>query len=195
MTETLEELLARCRAGEDSAVTELVRRFQPWAQNLAAGLLDEDVLAEDAVQEAFIAALQGLERLRDPAAFPGWLGQIIRRCANRIAGKQRELLLTDAAILPSGEDTPGECVERDQLRQVVRDALRALPPSGRKTAELFYLQELSCMDIANELSVPIGTVKRRLHDARKRLRGMLLGYVDDQAPKEKEPQRERNLPF
>jgi RNA polymerase sigma-70 factor (ECF subfamily) len=66
-----------------------------------------------------------------------------------------------------------------ETRLLVREALAALPPAGRETAELFYLDEYNCAEVAELLHVPKGTVKRRLHDARSRLRDLLLGQIDD----------------
>ena len=60
------------------------------------------------------------------------------------------------------------------MRVFVRDALARLPQAGRETAERFYLREHTLREIADELDLPLGTVKRRLHDARHRLRDLLI---------------------
>jgi RNA polymerase sigma factor (sigma-70 family) len=180
VSESLQELLPRCRAGENDAITELVGRYRSWARHLALANIDDRDLAEDAVQEAFLMALQHLSELREPEAFPGWFRRIISTQVNRIARTRRELPLTDEFEPDSGDLTPGQQILREELRQQVREALRSLPPTERETAEMFYIDDLSCADISGLLQVPSGTVKRRLHDARKQLRSMLLGYVGDQ---------------
>jgi len=193
VAEVLSELLARCRRGEDDAVETLVARFSARALDLAAALLGDAHLAEDAVQEAFLVALQRLADLRDPSAFPGWLRQIVRSQCTRILRKRRERLDAEIERRAAAGQSPAAAAELAEMRAVVRAALAALPPVGRRTAELFYLEEQSCAEIAEHLHVPLGTVKRRLHDARAGLRDMLLGVV---APVEESEERpSRGLPF
>ena len=181
MNEPLEELLGRCRTGDADAVKALVQRFRPWALDLAAALLDDGGLAEDAVQEAFIAALQRLGDLREPRAFPHWFRQIIRTHALRIVRRRREWVPVSPETAACPGAAPDETLAREELRQTVRDALRTLPSPGRETAELFYLEECSCNEVAERLQVPTGTVKRRLHDARIRMRGMLIGHIGEES--------------
>jgi RNA polymerase sigma factor (sigma-70 family) len=190
----LRELLKACENGDGEAVAELVRRFRPWALDFAAAIIDDRDLAEDAVQEAFIAAIQRLPDLREPNAFPGWFRQIIRTQAGRISRRRRELPEAWDDTVPASEATPHERLQAAELRAVVREAVSALPSVGRDTAELFYLEEMSCASISDRLGVPEGTVKRRLHDARARLRDMLLGYIRGEEPEPKERKR-RGLPF
>ena len=190
----LRDLLKMCQRGDGEAVTELIRRFRPWALDFATAIVDDRDLAEDAVQEAFIVAIQRLPDLREPDAFPGWFRQIIRTQAVRIVRRRRELPgeLDDAVC--TSEATPQERLQDEELRAVVRQALSSLPGPGRDTAELFYLEEMSCASISDRLGVPEGTVKRRLYDARARLRDMLLGYIRDEEPDLKQP-KHRGLPF
>ena len=98
---------------------------------------------------------------------------------------------TDAGLLPR------ERVERDELRRVVREALDRLPRAERDAAVRFYLEQQGCAEIARALSIPQGTVRRRLFDARARLRNMLLGYVGDETSDQRDirSSRERDLPF
>jgi len=143
------------------------------------------------VQEAFLAALQRLDQLRDPAAFPMWFRQIVRSQCNRIVRKRQPRFVPEIDK-PSGAVPAPARMEREETRRLVRDALASLPGVGREAAQLFYIEEWSCADIADQLSVPLGTVKRRLHDARRRLKAMLLGYVADEGRCEK-PVREFHL--
>jgi RNA polymerase sigma factor (sigma-70 family) len=175
----LKDLLERCQKGEQEAISLLVRHFRPRALSWATGRLKDKDLAEDAVQEAFIAALASLSDLRQPEAFPAWLHKIVRTQANRIAGKRRESGVQDDDNVPDRKPSPRRIAELAELRQKVREALDALSPDRRKTAELFYLDDLGCADIADLMDVPLGTVKSRLFHARNNLRSILLGYVDD----------------
>jgi RNA polymerase sigma factor (sigma-70 family) len=177
MKEPLAALVERCRRREEDAMAELVSRFRRWALDLANALVDDASLAEDVVQEAFTTALLRLNDLREPLAFPGWLRQIVRTHANHLLRERREVCLEDETRLRQGGSPMSE-PERNDLREYVREVIRGLPPVIRDTTELFYLEERSCTEIAAMLKVPQGTVKRRLHDARQRLRGILLKSLD-----------------
>ena len=179
MAQTLTELLARCRARDDDAVSELVRRFHAWALDVASSLTKDRGLAEDVVQEAFVAALEGLPKLRDPKAFPGYLRQIVRRRAGRHNTQRREHPVGTIPDSPSREPSPSERLQQGELAEAVANALASLPPTSRETMELFYLSQWRCAEIAATLGVPQGTVKRRLHDGRKHLRYALLGHFAD----------------
>ena len=84
MAELLNELLARCRRGDGQAVRTLVQRFGDSVRALARALLDDEHLAEDAVQAALLTAVQRLDQLRQPEAFAGWLRQIVRTEARHL---------------------------------------------------------------------------------------------------------------
>ena len=185
VNKSLQELLEKCGAGEDEAIRELVRRFRPRAIELAAALLEDRDLAEDAVQEAFLTALSELPKLRDPQAFPAWFRQIVRTRCNRIIRRRQELPLGDAEDQLHSTESPAKHIEMEELCSKVREAMRSLPAAERETAELFYLDQRNCASIASLLQCPGGTIRRRLHDARQRLRGMLLGYIGDAVPEKK----------
>lgn len=179
MSDSLRELLARCASGDEGAVEMLVDRFQFWALGFAAALLDDKSAAPDIVQEGFITALASLATLRDPDAFPGWFRQIIRRKVSRANTRRIECPLDENCEPVSCRLSPREQLDREKLRIVVRTAVESLPPASRVTAELFYFDEMKHSDIAEQLDIPIGTVKRRLHDARRMLRTILLGFVEE----------------
>jgi RNA polymerase sigma-70 factor (ECF subfamily) len=177
VTDLLDELLARCAAGDHAAAGELVRRFRTYAMNLAHHILGDHHLAEDAVQEAFIAALDRLPDLRTPDAFPGWLRQIVRTHAVR-ARRRRETPARSRSNPETHSPSPAQAVETEELRRLVRAAVVSLPERSRETAELYYLNELDHHRVAEALDVPPGTVKRRLHDARRHLRDELARYLE-----------------
>jgi len=184
VAELLADLLERCRKGDQSAYQVVVKRFQNKALDLAKALIGDKHLAEDAIQEAFLTAFCRLNQLREPAAFVGWFRQIVRTEALRVVRKNsrnREKVVG----YQSNQLSPLKKIELEELRQIIHQALSGLSESGRQTAELFYLDEQSCAEVAHALNVPTGTVKRRLYDTRQKLRDMLLGYVEDSAAKRK----------
>jgi len=173
MTTSLLDLLERCRQGDASSFAVIVGRFRNWAHDLAWSILRDEHLAEDVVQEAFLKAYSRLEELRDLEAFPGWLRQILRSEACGIARTRRRRLLENRTPWMPDQPDPSERVEREELCRRVHRALKSLSPINRQTAELFYLSEHDCGQIAEMLHVPQGTVRRRLHDVRQKLRTML----------------------
>ena len=177
--ELLSELLVRCRDGEESAVTELVRRFRPWAVDFAAALLGGDVhLAEDAVQSAFVIALSRLADLREANAFAGWFRQIVRSETGRIQRrKSPENVEVSKLESPGDLPSPLDAAEVNERRVVVRAAIESLPRRASEAAALHYLEELEIREVAQRLSIPAGTVKRRLHDAREKLRERLKNQL------------------
>jgi RNA polymerase sigma-70 factor (ECF subfamily) len=181
VNESLPEILDGCRAGKEDAIGELVRRFQPWALGFARALLDDADLAEDAVQEGFVTALARLADLRDDAAFPAWFRQILRTQTNRILRGRRENPQPDLPDEPSPAPSARDLASRHHLAALVRGCLAALPEKPRCVMESFYLDERPVADIAQTLGIPTGTVTRRLHEGRERVRAMLLGRLGAEA--------------
>jgi RNA polymerase sigma factor (sigma-70 family) len=155
---------------------------------LAAAITRDDHLAEDAVQQAFLTALARLSTLREDGAFWGWFRKIIRTECVRILRKRREQICADVPETADHAPSPRRRAQSRDLRRVVRAALAALPETSRGAAEMFYLEERRCIDIGESLGVPEGTVKRRLHDARKQLHRLLLGYIPDRTSERSQPQ-------
>jgi len=174
-------LILSARLGDRAALERLVRRWQPRLTAHARRLLGEAEPARDAVQSAWVEIVRGLDRLRDPAAFPAWAYRIVtRRCAATIGGRRRDRVLAagmaqEAGVLP--EMPPGPDAKDDHAR--LRAAVRALPPDQRAAIALFHFEGLSVAETAVALDVPAGTVKTRLMHARRKLRAALEGDQDD----------------
>jgi RNA polymerase sigma factor (sigma-70 family) len=176
----LSELIQRARAGDIAAFTELVRRYQDLAFGYAYAILRDFHLAQDAAQEAFIIAHSGLERLQEPAAFPGWLRGIVRHQCGRLLRKRHVAIVSleqagDRALAPS----PEAQVEQRDARDQVLAAIEALPDGQRAVAILFYIKEYSQAEVAAFLGLPVTTVNNRLHAARKQLKRRMLPMVKD----------------
>ena len=174
MSQTHDQVLERVRGGEEAAVAELVERYSAPALRLAAALLADTHEAEEVVQEAFVEALARLGDLRSDEAFPPWFRQVVRTRANRRLRRRSERALGGLPESADPSPTPAEYAERREMQSIVRAALARLPAAGRETAERFYLDGWSVAELASAMELPVGTVKRRLHDARARLRVWLL---------------------
>src|SRR4030042_672972 len=166
-----QELVQRAKRGEPAAVAELFRLYWRAARAAAYGVTGDFALAEDAASEAFYAAIESLPDLRDSQRFGPWLRTIVVRTARRQKAKTSKengtgfQNLSDAGALP-----PDDALERRELAALIHEAVGHLSETLREAVVLFYFEGYSLKDAAGFLDVPEGTLKRRLHDGRKRLR-------------------------
>jgi RNA polymerase sigma-70 factor (ECF subfamily) len=170
------DLVERARAGDRSAYGELVERFQPTVYAVALARLRNPAEAQELAQEVFIHSMTKLDQLRDPRCFAGWLRQItVRMALNRLArsgpvhGVASEVL--DNA--PAAGASPLEEIIRAEQRTALLAGLNRLKAIDRATLEAFYLRGRSLKQMSREFETPVGTIKRRLHVARNRLRRQL----------------------
>ncbi|MBM4037679.1 MAG: sigma-70 family RNA polymerase sigma factor [Planctomycetes bacterium] len=174
--EPLESLIARSLAGDSRAFGQIVRRFQDMAFGYAYSILGDFHLAEDAAQEAFVEAYRKLLTLRQPAAFPGWFRRVVFKFCDRLSRVRRVAtcpLGTQAEPRARGP-TPPEALEASELGQRVLAAVQGLPRAERLATTLYYIDGYTQQQIAQFTEEPLGTVKSRLHNARKLLsRGMM----------------------
>ncbi len=167
-----EYLVADARAGSRQAATQLVRRWHPKLVAHAWRLTGDRELAHDAVQSAWGEIIRGLPKLREERAFAAWAFRVVSRACNREIGslvKAREL---KTAI----ENEPREPVSApDEPSEIglLRAAIRQLPSGERAAIALYHFEELRVAEVAVALAVPVGTVKTRLMNARKKLRTIL----------------------
>jgi len=191
---TLHENVLAAQAGDRDAFAYLVTALGAAAHQVARGVTRDRHLAEDAVQEAFVVALKRLTQLERPEAFPGWLLTIVYTTAVKQGRRKRPDLLGDAPLPPAdGEDPPGERADRAEAEALVRSAVRRMPDRERQVLERFYLEGRSVAETAAELALPTGTIKRRLHEARDRLRPRLLGLAPARGAGRSQPTSRRGL--
>ncbi|MCC6444967.1 MAG: sigma-70 family RNA polymerase sigma factor [Armatimonadetes bacterium] len=169
------------------AFGEIVARFQDMAYACAYAVLGDFHLSQDAAQEAFIAAWENLPQLRDPVAFPGWFRRIVlARCSRLTRGKRLQTVALEAALdLPASGCDPQAAVETRETQEAVRAAIRSLPERDRMVTMLFYIQGYSYSEIAAFLESPVSTVKKRLHDARRRLKERMVAMVEERLEQER----------
>ncbi|HUF34091.1 MAG TPA: sigma-70 family RNA polymerase sigma factor [Acidimicrobiales bacterium] len=165
-------LVEEARAGDGSARSALLSRFEPLVRSTARRLVHVDRI-DDVVQESYAAALQKLPELHTAAAFPSWLRLIVRKQASRQRADSTEVTL-DAVVEPAapGAD-PADHLARSEVSAVVRLALTSARHQDRRLLELRYLVGWTNDELAELLGVSSGAVRKRLHDARRRLRPQL----------------------
>jgi RNA polymerase sigma-70 factor (ECF subfamily) len=170
------ELVRLAQAGDRVAFGDLVTRFQGAVFAAALTKLRDAGEAQELAQEVFVHAMRKLPQLRDPRCFAGWLRRITARMAINRLTRKGPVRGADAGLLdgvPAETAQPLDDLVRAEQRAAVQAGLRRLKPLDRQALEAFYLRGRSLKRIARELEVPVGTVKRRLHVARRRLQAVL----------------------
>ena len=180
----LSGLVMASRKGDSEAFEEVVRRFQDMAVGYAYAALGNWQEAEDAAQEAFIAAWVGMVNLRDAAAFPGWFRQIVHSQAQRRLRVKQPLLVSLEQVAEIAVDDGGRQTERASMTDAIAAALEALPEAQRTVILLHYINDFRLREIAAFLEIPLGTVKSRLYHARQSMKERLtvLSELSTQRP-------------
>lgn len=170
--DTVETLVRQAQGGDEDAEAafgDLIERFWDSSVRWAYFTLGDFDLAQDAAQEAFIAAYRHMGDLQEPRAFPSWLRRIVLSQAGRLLRRQQGTTALDDDALASPDD-PARELDEALLTRNVREAVRDLPAHERSVTELFYLDGYSQQEIADTLELPLTTVKKRLQYARERLK-------------------------
>lgn len=172
-----ELLVVRCQLGEHRAFEELVRTWSGPLLRHVQRMAGTDV-AEDVVQEVWIRALRGIARLRDGGKLRAWLFGISHHVVmDRLRGRYVEREARDGLADEPLADVP-ETFE--PLLDLLDERMNRLPLVERETLSLFYLENLSLLQIAEIQCVPVGTVKSRLFRARAMLRQSMLKGANDE---------------
>ena len=171
-------MLARCQAGDDHAIAELVAAYRPALFRLALSILADPAEADEAAQDAFVQALRALPGYRGAAAFTTWLYAItVNVCRGRLRrrGARERLRQALAGLWPLTSHAPAPEAQAVQAegRAAVSAAVAALPEPQRLVVVLRYYHELRLGEIAEILEISERTVHNRLHAAHARLRGRL----------------------
>jgi RNA polymerase sigma factor (sigma-70 family) len=188
------DLVRAALLGAREPFAELVRRHQRTATALAARVLGCEDLARDAVQEAAITAMTGLDRLRAADRFGPWFCGITLNIARRWAARLRPetwyggpgvAVSNDVGPDVTGPNVagrnvagPAELAELADLGARVRSAIAGLADGQREAVLLFYLHGLSHREVAAQLGISVAAVKARLHQARATLAPRLASLAD-----------------
>jgi len=198
-----EDLYWRLRAGEETAFRELLRRYHGRLAGLARTFLDDPAIAEEVVQETWLAAIEGLAGLENPAALRSWLFSILANTARRRA--VRDARSTPLAEFAGGEEEgepavdpacfsqrgfwlarvplwdeldPERIVAGRQLWQHLREAIEELPPAQRAVVLLRDMEGLEPAQVCGILDVKDGHRRVLLHRARVRLRRRIEALLE-----------------
>ena len=175
------ELVRRVRSGDEEAFRSLFRRYGPAAKGLAVRMVRQPFVAEEIVQEAFLALWRDPEAYsEDRGTFRSWLMATVHHRAvdaiRREEAHRRRNRAWDPATLAQ-EDVGQSVVEEADLAEArarVRAALQDIPPEQRQVLVMMYFDGKTQTQIADELDLPLGTVKGRTLLGMRRLRGSLM---------------------
>lgn len=172
------ELVARVQGGDAPAFDELVRRYLERGYVVALSILGSEQDAEDALQSAFIRALERIDQLRPGSPFGPWFYRVLRSTALNL--RRREGLRTheEIPVGAAGGSDPEQDFEREMTRRSVLAALAELPEQQRTAVTLFDLEGYSHQEIATILDVAVGTSRAHVHHGRKALRERLGPVVE-----------------
>jgi RNA polymerase sigma-70 factor (ECF subfamily) len=174
-----EALIRRCQHGDPLAVEVLIRRYQNYVFRLCYLVMRNEQDAEDMTQETFVRAFRALPRfeIREGTSFEAWLYRVaVNACRSRMRRRWYQVLpWPDPApqIASEPEEQPERRFMRGERRDEILAAIDCLGDKHRLVVILRYYGGLSNEEIAQALGIPCGTVRSRLHVARRRLRGLL----------------------
>jgi RNA polymerase sigma-70 factor (ECF subfamily) len=175
-----EQLVTRYREGEEAAFASLVDRYQRELFHFLFRFLGKRAPAEDVFQDTFLQIHLSIDKFDVDRRFKPWLFTIAaNKARDHLRRKSQRPLAPLSAPLDASQDQgrqfidllqadlvlPDEQVEKDEMRQLVRQAVDTLPNHLREILLLAYFQRLAYAEIAEVLGIPLGTVKSRLHSA------------------------------
>lgn len=183
MNRTSEQVLEECwvlsaQAGDEKALSCLIRVCQPVLYSHVARLLGDPDASRDVWQDSLLAAVRNLRQLRDPARFRPWLFRIATlKCRDwqRRQYRDRKRFVIEGDLIDQAAG-PDDGVEQHES---IHEVLRRLPKEQRVLMSLFYLQGFSVADLAEILDIKPGAVKTRLFRARERFIQIWNGEHDE----------------
>jgi len=168
-----ELLLMRCRRGQKEALEELVRAWEKRLFYYIRRLVADEQAAWQILQETWVKVLRGIAKLQQPGKLPAWLYSIARNTAlSHLRTEYANRAMLEHEKLQGPIENDLEHPSFDDAEQV-HYGLGQLSLPHREILTLFFLQDLSTEEIAAVLNIPAGTVKSRLHYAKRALRTVL----------------------
>jgi len=171
------DTVLRAQAGSRDAFDQLTELFYSRVYGIVMQRLRNTAEADEVTQEVFLRAYRKINQLKDPAAFAGWLCQIAARLSiNRAVRRPAETScepVTFDMFQESGDSPTSALLQKEDASQL-RTGMDRLGQLDRQTLLAFYFEGQSLKEMAEVFDSPIGTIKRRLHTARNRLRDAMV---------------------
>ncbi len=209
---TEEELLAALRGGDEDAFRKLVSEHGPFLLRLALMHVPSRAIAEEVVQDTWLAALNGIDRFEGRSSLRTWLASILLNKARTLGRRERRVLpfsflgrrraegrdepAVDPDRFQSGRDqepgawarppvhwdSPEERLSQDEARRVLVDAIAKLPPRQREVITLRDVSGLSAAETCNALGLTETNQRVLLHRARSKVRTALERHFQAEEP-------------
>ncbi|HEX7737721.1 MAG TPA: sigma-70 family RNA polymerase sigma factor [Ktedonobacteraceae bacterium] len=176
------QLVSASKNGDQDAFSLLVQQYQRRVFNLVFRMLQNYEEANEVTQEAFLAAWQGLPSFRGEARFSTWLYRIAYNCAlKQLETRKRDKALHTAlqaeqALEIEGADPKSALLEALDNQKMIQEQLSQLPPKYRIVLILRHLQDMTYEEMAEVLTMPVGTIKTHLFRARNLLKERLQAF-------------------
>ena len=172
------QLVTASKDGDQDAFAQLVLRYQRRVFNLVYRMLQQYEEASEVTQETFLAAWQGLHAFRGDARFPTWLYRIAYNCSLRQLEQRKRDTALQVALQAEHEDDKHEDTELDtrDRQALIQEHLSHLPAKYRVVLILRHLQDMTYEEMAEILTMPIGTIKTHLFRARNLLKERLQAH-------------------
>lgn len=176
------QLVSASKNGDQDAFSLLVQRYQRRVFNLVFRMLQNYEEANEVTQEAFLAAWQGLPAFRGDARFSTWLYRIAYNCAlKQLETRKRDKALYTAlqaeqSLEIEGADPKSVLLETLDNQKMIQEQLSQLPPKYRIVLILRHLQDMTYEEMAEVLTMPVGTIKTHLFRARNLLKERLQAF-------------------
>jgi RNA polymerase sigma-70 factor, ECF subfamily len=188
-----QELVERLRAGDEDAFAELVRRYHRLMMRVARGYVRSDAVAEEVVQESWLAVLRGIERFEGRSSFKTWLLRIVANRAMTSGARESRSVPVEPSVsgdhfVPEGEPgagawaSPPEPWPEDRLlaeetRAVIERAIAELPPTQAAVVTMRDVEGLSSEEVQEALDITPGNQRVLLHRGRQKVRAALETYL------------------
>jgi RNA polymerase sigma-70 factor (ECF subfamily) len=180
------QLVVASQGGDQDAFAQLVQRHQRRVFNLVFRMLQQYEEANEVTQETFLAAWQGLPSFRGDARFSTWLYRIAYNCClkqleQRKRDKALQTAIQEEHVLDYAdkEERASTALEIRDFQNLVREHLSMLPAKYRIVLVLRHLQEMTYEEMAEILTMPIGTIKTHLFRARNLLKERLEAFEQE----------------
>lgn len=178
------QLVARARSGEERAFRTLLEKYERPVFSICLRMVRNRDEAADLAQESFIKVFASLDRYNPAYAFSSWLFKITSNlCIDHLRKRRIRTFAMDEPVsgeqgeiqrqYESPDPTPEEILVRNEKMDRLERGIAALPEHYRIMLVLRHQEDLSYEEIAESLSIPLGTVKARIHRAREMLKGIL----------------------
>lgn len=180
------KLIARTQQGDPESFNPLVTKYQNHIYTLIRRQVQDPEIAKNLTQETFLKAFRAINTFRGDSAFYSWIYRIARNICIDFQRKQQAeqdidpLHTIDERRITDTYSDPGDILQKQELRQILRDAIAHLPPTRQRVFLLRYAEELPIKDIATRIKRSEGTVKTHLHKAHHQLRELLTPYRQNQ---------------